>query len=331
MSVEGVINGDGEIAGSASAHETNSNGADRRPQRPDAIAESATMITKDNNFDVKSAVVNDGNENNNSEDGNLFTDIINGRTALTLVSSLARSMGDFTTTPTTTEDEEYDDGHADGNTISGFNKGAYGIANVFFSSSASSSDRSEKNKRSRTMTGMGGVTTKEDHDRRRRSKGGGGEEGGRMTQLVNALQSSSSSSSRRQRRREQSIITSQQQQQQQQRQQQPRSKSTNNNNTKKDKTLITTALLTLEQDMTLLDNMASSQPQLSGTEVGLLLGAIAASGVGPIFFPGTSVTEVLAPAAAAFTANILKYNVFLGFFCYINIIHESPSNFKSPS
>lgn len=56
--------------------------------------------------------------------------------------------------------------------------------------------------------------------------------------------------------------------------------------------------------MTLLDNMASSQPQLSGTEVGLLLGAIAASGVGPIFFPGTSITEVLAPAAAAFTAAI---------------------------
>ena len=166
MSVEGVINGDGEIAGSASAHETNSNGADRRPQRPDAIAESATMITKDNNFDVKSAVVNDGNENNNSEDGNLFTDIINGRTALTLVSSLARSMGDFTM-PTTKEVEEYDDdGHAtkeeeeeyddtDGNTISGFNKGAYRIANVFFSSSASSSDRSEKNKRSRTISGVG--------------------------------------------------------------------------------------------------------------------------------------------------------------------------------
>ncbi len=66
-----------------------------------------------------------------------------------------------------------------------------------------------------------------------------------------------------------------------------------------DKTLITTALRTLEKDMALLDNLAILQPQLSGTEVGLLLGAIAASGVGPIFFPGTSVTEVLAPAAAA--------------------------------
>ena len=67
----------------------------------------------------------------------------------------------------------------------------------------------------------------------------------------------------------------------------------------RDKALITTALRTLEKDMAILDNLASLQPQLSGTEVGLLLGAIAASGVGPIFFPGTSVTEVLAPAAAA--------------------------------
>ena len=69
--------------------------------------------------------------------------------------------------------------------------------------------------------------------------------------------------------------------------------------TKKDSTLITTALETLEKDMALLDNVASSQSQLSGTEVGLLLGAVFASGVGPIAFPGTSVTELLAPAAAA--------------------------------
>jgi len=68
---------------------------------------------------------------------------------------------------------------------------------------------------------------------------------------------------------------------------------------KKDSTLITTALETLEKDMALLDNVASSQSQLSGTEVGLLLGAVFASGVGPIAFPGTSVTELLAPAAAA--------------------------------
>lgn len=47
------------------------------------------------------------------------------------------------------------------------------------------------------------------------------------------------------------------------------------------------------------DNVASSQSQLSGTEVSLLIGAVIASGIGPILFPGTSVTELLAPAAAA--------------------------------
>ena len=66
-----------------------------------------------------------------------------------------------------------------------------------------------------------------------------------------------------------------------------------------DPTTISTALQTLERDMTLLDNLASLQPQLSLPEVGLLLGAVTASGIGPIVFPGTSVTEVLAPAAAA--------------------------------
>lgn len=80
----------------------------------------------------------------------------------------------------------------------------------------------------------------------------------------------------------------------------------------RDKALITTALRTLEKDMAILDNLASLQPQLSGTEVGLLLGAIAASGVGPIFFPGTSVTEVLAPAAAAFTAAITIGSEYIG-------------------
>jgi hypothetical protein len=73
----------------------------------------------------------------------------------------------------------------------------------------------------------------------------------------------------------------------------------NNSNNKQDQTTITAALKTIENDMAILDVLASLQPQLSGTEVGLLLGAIVVSGVGPIFFPGTSVTEVLAPAAAA--------------------------------
>jgi hypothetical protein len=76
----------------------------------------------------------------------------------------------------------------------------------------------------------------------------------------------------------------------------------------KERTLITTALRTLERDMALLDDVASLQTQLSSTEVGLLLGAIAASGVGPIFFPGTSVTEVLAPAAAA-------CELYISYFC----------------
>lgn len=81
---------------------------------------------------------------------------------------------------------------------------------------------------------------------------------------------------------------------------------------KKDQTLITTALQTLEKDMAILDNLASLQPQLSGTEVGLLLGAVVASGIGPIAFPGTSVTEVLAPAAAAFTASITIGSEYIG-------------------
>jgi hypothetical protein len=88
--------------------------------------------------------------------------------------------------------------------------------------------------------------------------------------------------------------------------------SNNNNNNNNDPTTITTALQTLERDMTILDNLASLQPQLSLPEVGLLLGAVAASGIGPIVFPGTSVTEVLAPAAAAFTASITIGSEYIG-------------------
>ncbi|KAL3778758.1 hypothetical protein ACHAWO_011412 [Cyclotella atomus] len=77
-------------------------------------------------------------------------------------------------------------------------------------------------------------------------------------------------------------------------------------------TTISTALQTLERDMTILDNLASLQPQLSLPEVGLLLGAVTASGIGPIVFPGTSVTEVLAPAAAAFTASITIGSEYIG-------------------
>ncbi|KAL7486241.1 hypothetical protein ACHAW6_011841 [Cyclotella cf. meneghiniana] len=77
-------------------------------------------------------------------------------------------------------------------------------------------------------------------------------------------------------------------------------------------TTITKALQTLERDMSMLDNLASLQPQLSAAEVGLLLGAVVASGIGPIVFPGTSVTEVLAPAAAAFTASITIGSEYIG-------------------
>eukprot|EP00956_Cyclotella_meneghiniana_P020119 scaffold35110_cov53-Cyclotella_meneghiniana.AAC.6 len=86
----------------------------------------------------------------------------------------------------------------------------------------------------------------------------------------------------------------------------------NDNNNNNNPTTITTALQTLERDMTILDNLASSQSQLSLPEVGLLLGAVTASGIGPIVFPGTSVTEVLAPAAAAFTASITIGSEYIG-------------------
>lgn len=57
---------------------------------------------------------------------------------------------------------------------------------------------------------------------------------------------------------------------------------------------------------------SANSKNLSGTEVGLLLGAVVASGMGPILFPGTSVTEVLAPAAAAFTASITIGSEYIG-------------------
>ena len=101
----------------------------------------------------------------------------------------------------------------------------------------------------------------------------------------------------------------------------------NNNSNAKDQALIATALRTVEKDMSLLDNLASLQPQLSGTEVGLLLGAVVASGLGPIVFPGTSVTEVLAPAAAACESlndDILSWFVrgFVLSSCVHDIVHE---------
>lgn len=79
-----------------------------------------------------------------------------------------------------------------------------------------------------------------------------------------------------------------------------------------DPTPIQTTLKTLERDMSLLDNFVSSKITLSKTEFSLLFGAIVTSGMGPIAFPGTSVTELLAPAAAAFTASITIGSEYLG-------------------
>ena len=75
---------------------------------------------------------------------------------------------------------------------------------------------------------------------------------------------------------------------------------------------VSTALATLERDMSMLDNLASLQPQLSVAELAALTGAVVASGLGPILFPGTSVTEALAPAAAAFTASITIGSEYIG-------------------
>ncbi|KAL7448140.1 hypothetical protein ACHAWC_000952, partial [Mediolabrus comicus] len=79
-----------------------------------------------------------------------------------------------------------------------------------------------------------------------------------------------------------------------------------------DPTPIATTLKTLERDMSLLDNLVASKITLSRTEFSLLFGAIITSGMGPIAFPGTSVTELLAPAAAAFTASITIGSEYLG-------------------
>lgn len=105
-----------------------------------------------------------------------------------------------------------------------------------------------------------------------------------------------------------------------------RTKNNVSNDTKQDQTTISAALKTIENDMAILDVLASLQPQLSGTEVGLLLGAIIVSGVGPIFFPGTSVTEVLAPAAAACEFNVMSYpGIIFSFICFLTLQMKEPS------
>ena len=194
---------------------------------------------------------------------NLIDGFLSGTTALSTVQSAARVMGSGSTTDNGEGVDEYY------NKILGDNSdgrktrtgdGAFGIADVF-------SGRGLANRRSKLI-----------QFQRLNLRNNGWsemplteEEEGRMTPLVKALPSS----------------------------QKAAEKKKNGNEGEENSTKITTALATLEKDMAILDNLASLQPQLSGTEVSLLLGAVVASGMGPIFFPGTSVTELLAPAAAA--------------------------------
>lgn len=121
----------------------------------------------------------------------------------------------------------------------------------------------------------------------------------------NVVASSSAVSQRTATSKSPSTTTSKQNQQQRRRQQE---ETTNPD----DPSPIATTLKTLERDMSLLDNLVSSKITLSKTEFSLLFGAILTSGMGPIVFPGTPMTELLAPAAAAFTASITIGSEYLG-------------------
>jgi len=69
--------------------------------------------------------------------------------------------------------------------------------------------------------------------------------------------------------------------------------------------IVLNALESLERDMQILDNMAGQLPQLSTLEICLLSLSVAAASSGPLLFPDSfRVTEVLAPASAAFSAAI---------------------------
>jgi len=283
-----------------------------------AASSSAAGDNEDSNGNHSSG----GNSNNNPIPR--LTDTLISSTsnmALSTVKTLAGAVGsagndsnddDYSFNYDTTnangmgaEDEDYA-------TADGFNKGAFGIANVL-------SGRRPTSRRSRLLKwqrqNLAGVRREIAMSSFVRKSGGivgstsingggggDGDSGGRMTPLVAALPSSKKKNAKNANNR-------------------GRNNNGNNNdttnddkliNSKKDQTLIAAALQTLEKDMALLDNFASSQSQLSGAEVGLLLGAVLASGLGPIAFPGTSVTEVLAPAAAAFTASITIGSEYLG-------------------
>jgi len=74
------------------------------------------------------------------------------------------------------------------------------------------------------------------------------------------------------------------------------------------------ALANLERDMQMLDDLAGSKPQLSPLEITLLTLSIIAASSGPIISPteGYRISEVLAPAAAAFSASIGIGAEFIG-------------------
>jgi len=198
-----------------------------------------------------------------------------GSTALSIVQSFARVVGSAGIDPV---DDPNNNMGVEEYSADGFNKGAYGIANVF-------SGREPASRRARFIKWQRQSLSDVRKDVMRGAMGKEEAES-RISPLIAALPSSQKAASKRD----------------------------NNNkiNSEKDQTIITQALDTLEKDMALLDNLASLKPQLSGTEVGLLLGAVLASGIGPILFPGTSVTEVLAPAAAAFTASITIGSEYIG-------------------
>jgi len=172
--------------------------------------------------------------------------------------------------------------------IDGFKQGAYGIAGVF-------SGRGPESNRSRLIAwqrrNLANVRRETALNAALLENGAGERREGRASRLVAALPSNKKREASEERTT-------------------PKNDSTEGDG--KDPTLVSTALQTLERDMALLDNLASLRPQLSGTEVGLLLGAVVASGIGPIAFPGTSVTEVLAPAAAAFSASITIGSEYIG-------------------
>lgn len=180
-------------------------------------------------------------------------------------------------------DEEEEEG------IDGFKKGAYGIAGVF-------SGRGPESNRSRLIAwqrrNLANVRRETALNAAMLENGAGERREGRASRLAASLPSN-----RKKEASEEGTSAS---------------KDGPAEGDDEDPTLVSTALQTLERDMALLDNLASLRPQLSGTEVGLLLGAVVASGIGPIAFPGTSVTEVLAPAAAAFSASITIGSEYIG-------------------